>query len=98
MIVCYSSKGALTATDVRGKFRFCYTGYLGISTDSYGQILVCDQVTNSIQVIDKKGKFLYLLLINSDGIDKPFCLNLKHDTMWVGTKPNSLNASLQSGI
>lgn len=98
VIICDSSKGALIATDVRGKFCFRYTGYLensefdpnGICTDSHGQILVCDLVTNSIQVIDKKGKFLFFLLTSRDGIRKSFCLNLKHDTMWVGTKANSL--------
>lgn len=98
IIVCDSSKGALIATDDKGKFCFRYTGFLensqfdpnGICTDSHGQILVCDQVTNSIQVIDKKGKFLFFLRTSSDKIEKPFCLNLKYDTMWVGTKANSL--------
>lgn len=99
VIICDSSKGALIATDVRGKFCFHYTGYLensefdpnGICTNSHGQILVSDQVTNSVQVIDKKGKFLFFLLTSHDGIEKPFCLNLKHDKMWLGTK---LNANL----
>lgn len=44
MIVCDFFKGVLIVTDVRGKFRFRYIGYLenleldlnGISIDSYG--------------------------------------------------------------
>lgn len=92
VIVCDSSKGALVVTDVWGELRFCYMGHPekfgfepnGICTDSQAHILVCDLVTNSVQVIDKNGHFLFSLLTSSDGVERPFCLNLKQDTLWVG--------------
>lgn len=92
VIVCDSSKGALVVTDFWGNLRFCYKGHPeklgfepnGICTDSWAHILVCDLASNSVQVIDKNGHFLFPLLISSYGFERPFCLNLTQDTLWVG--------------
>lgn len=92
VIVCDSSKGALVVTDIWGKLRFCFMGHgnnlgfepNGICTDSHSHILVSDLATNSVHVIDKDGDFLFTLLTSSDGAERPFCLNLKQDTLWVG--------------
>lgn len=92
VIVCDSSKGALVVTDVWGELRFCYMGHPekagfepnGICTDSRAHILVSDLATNSVHVIDKDGDFLFIFLTTSEGVERPFCLNLKQDTLWVG--------------
>jgi hypothetical protein len=61
---------AVVVTDRVGKHRFFYTGPpplsklqpLGICTDALSPILVCDYHTNGVQMIDKDGHFLSVLL------------------------------------
>ncbi|XP_048742171.2 uncharacterized protein LOC125655751 [Ostrea edulis] len=58
---------AVVVTDDKGKYRFSYTGLSslfcprGICTDVYLHILVCDDITNSVQILNKDGCFLSLL-------------------------------------
>lgn len=105
VVVCDSFKGALLVSDVWGKLRFCYMGHPekagfepnGICTDSRAHILVSDLATNSVHVIDKDGHFLFTLLTTSDGVERPFCFNLKQNTLWVGIQsyPRMLVYNLQ---
>ena len=85
----------LVVIDQAGKYRFSYRGPplgsillpLGICTDALSNILVCDGRTNTVQMIDKDGKFLsFLLTEESPGITCPGCLSYDVNTnfLWVG--------------
>eukprot|EP00105_Crassostrea_gigas_P043728 XP_019927876.1 PREDICTED: uncharacterized protein LOC105340573 [Crassostrea gigas] len=61
---------AVVVTDRGGRHRFSYTGHpsgsglwsRGICTDALSHILVCDDRTNAVHIIDKDGQFLSHLL------------------------------------
>lgn len=67
-IVVSDSGSAVVVTDHEGKDRFSYTGRSsrsrleprGICTDPLSNILVCDNVSESVHVIDKDGQFKFL--------------------------------------
>ncbi|XP_062620370.1 E3 ubiquitin-protein ligase TRIM71-like isoform X1 [Saccostrea cucullata] len=73
------ASGTVVVTDSSGKHRFSFTGPPkesgfrpgGICVDGLGNILVCDEHTNSVQLIDKNGQFQRYLLTENDGIVKP---------------------------
>ncbi|XP_056007514.1 uncharacterized protein LOC130050808 [Ostrea edulis] len=87
--------GAVVVTERGGRHRFSYTGPpsgsslapLGICTDALSNILVCDNKTHTVQMIDKDGHFLSLLLTRQHGINYPYSLNYDDKThlLWVGS-------------
>jgi hypothetical protein len=86
---------AVVVTDHGGRYRFSYTGPpsgsslwpRGICTDALLHILVCDWNTHTVQMIDKDGSFLCLLLTQEDGINRPRSLVYDDKThlLWVGS-------------
>ena len=92
--------GAVVVTSHRGNFRFFYNGHpslkssflfginpLGICTDVFSNILVCDTYTKTVQIIDRNGQFLsYLLVYQAIGKNTPSCLSYDKYThrLWVG--------------
>ncbi|XP_062620134.1 E3 ubiquitin-protein ligase TRIM56-like [Saccostrea cucullata] len=95
IIVSDWDRGAVVVTDSTGRHRFSYTGPpsgsplapRGICTDVLSHILVCDANTNTVQMIDKDGNFLSVILTQQHGIHRPWCLgydNKKH-LLWVGS-------------
>lgn len=97
--IVVSDKGAVVVTSCEGKYRFSYTGHpqekgldpLGICTDEFSHILVCDKKTNTVQVIDKNGQFLFNLLSEQNWIKNPCCLcyDVNTHTLWVGSHENN---------
>ncbi|XP_056007393.1 uncharacterized protein LOC125666144 isoform X3 [Ostrea edulis] len=89
------NRGAVVVTERGGRHRFSYTGPpsgssldpLGICTDALSHILVCDHNTYTVQMIDKDGHFLSLLLTQQHGINRPRSLNYDDKThlLWVGS-------------
>ncbi|XP_061187362.1 uncharacterized protein LOC133195516 [Saccostrea echinata] len=87
--------GDVVVTDHRGTYRFSYTGPpsgselcpYGICTDALSHILVCDYNTDTIQLIDKDGQFLTLILTELQGIHRPGSLSYDDKThaLWVGS-------------
>jgi hypothetical protein len=99
IIVSDYSRGVVV-TERGGRHRFSYTGHpsgsglypLGICTDALSHILVCDDNTYTVQMIDKDGHFLSLLLTQQQhGIYRPEGLNYDDKThlLWVGSWYNN---------
>ncbi|XP_056003829.1 uncharacterized protein LOC125667654 [Ostrea edulis] len=96
------NRGAVVVTECGGRHRFSYTGPpsgsslnpVGICTDALSHILVCDVNTNTVQMIDKDGHFLSLLLTPQHGRNRPWSLNYDDKThlLWVGSvKTNTVS-------
>nr|XP_034331027.1 uncharacterized protein LOC105337770 [Crassostrea gigas] len=74
--VVVSDLSAVVVTERGGRHRFSYTGHpsgsgltpYGICTDALSHILVCDDTTKTLQMLDKDGQFLTNLLIKPSGI------------------------------
>lgn len=66
VVVSDNGAGAVVVTERVGKHRFSYTRHpsgsklepRGISTDPLSHILVCEDRTQTVQMIDKDGQFL----------------------------------------
>lgn len=98
-IAVSDSETDVIVTDRGGTHRFSYTGHplgsklmpRGICTDALSHILVCDQITDTVQMIDRDGHFLYFLLTRPPGILTP--LSLSYDVyshhLWVGSQFNN---------
>lgn len=94
---------AVVVTSSGGIHRFSYTGPSagsemlphGVCTDSLSHILVCDDNTKTVQMLDKDGHFLSVLLSKeSPGIfDGPFSMSYddKKQLLWVGTGNKTLS-------
>ncbi|XP_052692830.1 uncharacterized protein LOC128171121 [Crassostrea angulata] len=90
---------AVVVTECGGRHRFSYTGHpsgsgldpCGICTDALSHILVCDDKTKTVQMIDKDGQFLSHLLIRPSGIFRPWSLSYDINThrLWVGSRDNN---------
>lgn len=71
VIVSDTRNCVVVVTTRRGLYRFFYTGHLpgskllpqGIATDVLSQILVCDNITYTIQVLSQNGEFLAHLFL-----------------------------------
>lgn len=97
-VVVSDSTGAVVVTYREGRHRFSYKGHppesklspLGICTDTLSHILVCDELTHAVQILDKDGNFLSNLLIKPSGIVSPSCLcyDVNADLLWVGSDVN----------
>nr|XP_034309388.1 uncharacterized protein LOC105325719 [Crassostrea gigas] len=91
--------GAVVVTDHGGRHRFSYTGPpsgsglrpCGICTDALSHILVCDDRTKTVQMLDKDGQFLSHLLTKSQEMDEPWSLSYDVNThrLWVGSLDNN---------
>lgn len=81
--VVVSDFSAVVVTDRGGRLRFVYTGYPsdsqlkphGICTDALSHILVCDETSRTIQMINEDGTFQSRLLIGTSGIFFPRSLS-----------------------
>ncbi|XP_065939273.1 uncharacterized protein [Magallana gigas] len=90
---------AVVVTERGGRHRFSYTGPpsgsrlypRGICTDALSHILVCDDTTDTVQMLDKDGQFLSHLLIRPSGIFTPGSLSYDVNThrLWVGSQYNN---------
>ncbi|XP_062614365.1 uncharacterized protein LOC134276105 [Saccostrea cucullata] len=93
---------AVVVTDRRGIHRFSYTGHpsgsrlspYGICTDALSHILVCDDYTDTVHIIDKDGNYLTQLDTEQHGINRPYSLSYDDITrsVWVGSyRHNTVN-------
>lgn len=86
-VVVSDSVSAVVVTDCKGVHRFTYTGnppgseqrLWGICTNVLLNILMCDERSKAIHMIDKDGQFLMYLLKNEEDIDKPCSLSYDAD-------------------
>uniref|UniRef100_A0A8W8NXP3 Tripartite motif-containing protein 3 n=1 Tax=Magallana gigas TaxID=29159 RepID=A0A8W8NXP3_MAGGI len=91
--------GAVVVTERGGRHRFSYTGHPsgsglwphGICTDAMSHILVCDDITDTVQMINKDGQFLSHLLTKSQEMREPHSLSYDVNThrLWVGSWDNN---------
>ncbi|XP_065932116.1 uncharacterized protein [Magallana gigas] len=91
---------AVVVTERGGRHRFSYTGHPsgsrlgphGICTDALSHILVCDWITDTVQMINKDGRFLSNLLTESQVMGKPYSLSYDVNThrLWVGSGDNKV--------
>ncbi|XP_065929641.1 uncharacterized protein [Magallana gigas] len=93
-----SGSGAVVVTERGGRHRFSYTGPLGsgldprgICTDALSHILVCDDITDTVQMLDKDGQFLSHLLTESQEMGVPWGLGYDVNThrLWIGSEDNN---------
>lgn len=89
--------GAVVVTEGEGIHRFSYTGHpsgsefqpRGICTDVLSHILVCDDLTETIQILSKDGQFLSNLRTRKSLRYEisPYCLgyDVKTNFLWVGS-------------
>uniref|UniRef100_K1QNS7 Tripartite motif-containing protein 2 n=1 Tax=Magallana gigas TaxID=29159 RepID=K1QNS7_MAGGI len=97
--VVVSVSDAVVVTERGGRHRFSYTGHpsgselepYGICTDALSHILVCDDTTKTVQMLDGDGQFLSHLLIRPSGIFYPHSLSYDVSThrLWVGSRYNN---------
>ncbi|XP_052692735.1 uncharacterized protein LOC128171010 isoform X3 [Crassostrea angulata] len=97
--VVVSDDGTVVVTERGGRHRFSYTGHpsgsglepRGICTDPLSHILVCDDTTETVQMLDRDGHFLSHLLIRPSGIFSPWSLSYDVNThrLWVGAGYNN---------
>ncbi|XP_061188725.1 uncharacterized protein LOC133196894 [Saccostrea echinata] len=96
VIVSDMFRRTVVVTDCEGGYRFSYRGSPsnsgffvpnGICTDALSNILVCDGYSKTVQMIDKDGCFLSLLLTEQNGINRPggLCYDDKTHLLWVGS-------------
>uniref|UniRef100_K1QSC7 Tripartite motif-containing protein 2 n=1 Tax=Magallana gigas TaxID=29159 RepID=K1QSC7_MAGGI len=91
--------GAVVVTEHGGRHRFSYTGHPsgsvlwphGICTDALSHILVCDDTTKTVQMLDKDGQFLSHLLTKCQEMGEPWSLSYSINTqrLWVGSWDNN---------
>uniref|UniRef100_A0A8W8LNT3 B box-type domain-containing protein n=1 Tax=Magallana gigas TaxID=29159 RepID=A0A8W8LNT3_MAGGI len=91
--VCVSdfNKHAVVVVDKSGQHRFSYTGQgsgfypFGICTDVLGHILVCDDISKTVHLLNQDGQFLSLLLTPQQGVKLPrsVCVD-DENNLWVG--------------
>ncbi|XP_052693220.1 uncharacterized protein LOC128171493 [Crassostrea angulata] len=97
--IVVSDESAVVVTERGGRHRFSYTGHPsgsglwphGICTDPMSHILVCDDRTNTIQLLDKDGQFLSHLLKESKILESPQSLSYDVNThsLWVGSEKDN---------
>eukprot|EP00105_Crassostrea_gigas_P043450 XP_019927598.1 PREDICTED: uncharacterized protein LOC105340005 isoform X3 [Crassostrea gigas] len=99
-VVVSDYESAVVVTERGGRHRFSYTGHpsgsrlvpRGICTDALSHILVCDDITNTVQMINKDGRFLSHLLTKSQEMGRPWGLSYDVNThrLWVGSLDNEV--------
>ncbi|XP_052693195.1 uncharacterized protein LOC128171446 [Crassostrea angulata] len=98
-VLVSDSFSAVVVTERGGRHRFSYTGHpsgsgldpWGICTDALSHILVCDVITDTVQMINKDGQFLSHLLTKSQEMRYPLSLSYDVNThrLWVGARYNN---------
>lgn len=98
-VVVSDTWNGVVVTDCKGRHRFTYTGPpsgaglrpVGICTDAFSHILVCDANTNTIQMIDRDGNFQSSLLTGPQNSINPNSLSYETSThtLWVGSWDNN---------
>lgn len=93
-----SDSGTVVVTEYGGRHRFTYAIHpfgsklvpLGICTDALSNILVCDGMNSTVQMLNKDGQFLSYLLIRPPGTFRPCSLSYDINThrLWVGSYNN----------
>ncbi|XP_022345841.2 uncharacterized protein LOC111138260 [Crassostrea virginica] len=96
--ICTSDivKHAVVVVNKSGQHRFSYTGQgsgfdpYGICTDVLGHILVCDNVSKTVHLLDQDGGFLSVILSSQQGIKSPcgLCVD-DENNLYVGQFVNS---------
>lgn len=99
-VVVSDSYSAVVVTDGEGKYRFLYTGHpsgskfgpCGICIDAKSHILVCDELTRKVHMLDRDGQFLSYILIRLLENFTPIGLNYDANTehLWIGSQGNTL--------
>ncbi|XP_019928162.3 tripartite motif-containing protein 2-like [Magallana gigas] len=86
-----SLKHAVVVVNKSGQHRFSYTGQgsefypRGVCTDLLGHILVCDYLSNTVDLLDQDGQFLFLLLTSQQGTGCPYSVFVDgENNLWVG--------------
>ncbi|XP_061167217.1 uncharacterized protein LOC133176062 [Saccostrea echinata] len=100
IIVSDIDLGAVVVVDHLGQNRFSYKGHQsesqllprGVCTDALSNILVCDDNTSAIQMIDKDGQFLSFLLTKEQLTGTPHTLSIDKKThlLWIGSSDNNV--------
>ncbi|XP_062575530.1 uncharacterized protein LOC134237461 [Saccostrea cucullata] len=109
MIDNVSELGYVVVTDRTGIHRFTYKGSKpgsefkprGICTDALSNVLVCDSTTRTVQMINKDGQFLSVLLTEQQGIEDPYSLSYdyKSHRLWAITdNPLMLQTNLETQL
>eukprot|EP00105_Crassostrea_gigas_P045876 XP_019930024.1 PREDICTED: uncharacterized protein LOC105346123 [Crassostrea gigas] len=90
---------AVVVTERGGRHRFSYTGHSsgsgllphGICTDALSHILMCDDVTKTVHMLNKDGQLLSHLLTKSQQMPVPWSLSYDVNThrLWVGSRDNN---------
>lgn len=93
------SGAAVIVTNRYGRHRFFYKGPStrlgleprGICTDPLSHILVCDEKTNTVHMLDQDGQFMSYLLIRPSGVFKPHSLSydIHRHCLWVASSFNN---------
>ncbi|XP_061169482.1 uncharacterized protein LOC133178807 [Saccostrea echinata] len=102
VVVTDLTKSAVVVTDHGGRHRFSYTGSaseipftpFALCTDAFSHILVYDNYADAVQMIDKDGHFLSVLLSTKElGINLAQCLSYDNRThhLWVGSSNDTLS-------
>uniref|UniRef100_K1QDA4 Tripartite motif-containing protein 3 n=1 Tax=Magallana gigas TaxID=29159 RepID=K1QDA4_MAGGI len=96
---CFPIPGSVVVTERGGRHRFSYTGHpsrsrllpCGICTDALSHILVCDELTKTVQILDRDGQFLERLLTKSQEMGGPQSLSYDVNThrLWLGSLDNN---------
>ncbi|XP_062609602.1 uncharacterized protein LOC134271418, partial [Saccostrea cucullata] len=99
VIVSDWGRDAVVVTDRDGNHRFSYTGPpsgsrlrpRGICTDALSHILVCDFITDTVEMLDSEGHYLTEIHTQQHGIDRPRGLSYDENThlLWVGSWNNN---------
>lgn len=90
--------GAVVAKDRSGKHRFYYTGTQsefrprGICTDALSHILVCDDATRSIHMLNRNGKVITRILECTEISQCSLSYNSNTHQLWVRSENNELFA------
>ncbi|XP_065938697.1 tripartite motif-containing protein 5-like [Magallana gigas] len=92
--VCVSDwvEHAVVVVDKSGQHRFSYTGQrsrftpYGICTDVLGHILVCDDKSKTVHLLDQDGQFLSLLLTPKQGVKYPRSVCVDDNNLWFGQR------------
>nr|XP_022297079.1 uncharacterized protein LOC111106631 [Crassostrea virginica] len=97
--ICTSdiNKQEVVVVNKSGQHRFSYTGQgsmfgpCGICTDVLGHILVCDGVSDTVDLLDQDGRFLSFILSSQRGIKPPrgVCVD-DENNLYVGQLTNTV--------
>jgi hypothetical protein len=92
--ICVSDRYAVVVVYRYGEHKFSYVGQesvfcpCGICTDIRGHILVCDDISNTVHILDQDGQLLSLLT-EQHGVQNPWCLCVDDSNIYVGQYNNN---------